>query len=176
MIEVREHAPSGVASVLHWIIHRLLSIGVRITILGPMMLLSVRGRKSGELRTMPIDVHDMNDRRYLIATHGIGNWVLNLRASQEGTLRLGRRRMSFKSRELSQEEAGPVIRDALGHLIASNGLRGTGVRNHLSVTKESPLSDYVRAARTHPVFELDVRALEQTASHHHAHSTHDDDR
>jgi deazaflavin-dependent oxidoreductase (nitroreductase family) len=72
-----------------WGIKQLLRLGVHMTIFGPMMLLTVRGRKTGKPRTVPVDLHEHNGRRFLIATHGEGNWVSNLRAAGEGILSLG---------------------------------------------------------------------------------------
>ncbi len=146
--------PGIVMSVGTWVVHRMLSLGIAVSILGPMMLLTVRGRQSGRARTIPIDVHDVAGRRYLIATHGVGAWVLNLRAAGEGTLRLGRKWAAFTPRELAPEEAGPVMHAALGPLVASDGWRGDGVRNNLRVNRGSTDADYVAAARDHPVFEV----------------------
>ena len=137
-----------------WLVARLLGLGVPVAILGPMMLLTVAGRRSGKRRTLPIDVHDLDGRRYLIASHGIGSWVLNLRAAGEGTLRLGRQRIDFAARELDPAEAAPVIRRAFATLVASGGWRGRGIRSNLGVTRSSPDLDYVAAAREHPVFEV----------------------
>jgi hypothetical protein len=91
---------------------------------------------------------------HLIATHGVGAWVLNLRAAGEGTLRLGRTSMAFTARELAPEEAGSVMRAALGALVASNGWRGDGLRNNLHVDREATDADYAAVARDHPVFEV----------------------
>ncbi len=79
----------------------LLRIGVRMTIFGPMMLLTVRGRKTGKPRTIPVDLHEHNGRRFLIATHGAGNWVHHLRAAGEGILSLGWSQQAF-SREIAE--------------------------------------------------------------------------
>jgi deazaflavin-dependent oxidoreductase (nitroreductase family) len=146
--------PGIAMSFATWVVHRMLSLGIPVSILGPMMLLTVRGRQSGKARTIPVDVHDVAGRRYLIATHGVGAWVLNLRAAGEGTLGLGRTRTTFTSRELVPEEAGPVMHAALGPLVASDGWRGAGVRNNLRVNRGSGDTDYVAAARDHPVFEV----------------------
>jgi hypothetical protein len=101
-----------------------------------------------------VDVHDLDGRRYLVATHGVGAWVLNLRASGEGSLRLGHTRIAFTAVELDAAQAGPVMRRALGPLVASSGWRGTGVRNNLGVGVDATDEDYVAAAATHPVFEI----------------------
>ena len=137
-----------------WVVHQLLSLGIPVSILGPMMLLTVRGRQSGRARTLPVDVHDIAGRRYLIATHGVGAWVLNLRAAEEGTLRLGRKRTAFTVRELAPEEAGFVMNAALGPLVASNDWRGNGLRNNLNVDRGATPADFATAARDHPVFEV----------------------
>ena len=141
-------------SVVTWIVQRLLELGIRVTILGPMMLLTVRGRRSGQPRTLPIDVHDVDGRRYLIASHGIGSWVQNLRAAGAGTLRLGRQRIDFTARELPADEAGRINRTAFPRLIATDDWRGRGIRANLGVSKTSPAADYVVSARDHPVFEV----------------------
>ena len=107
------HVPSSMLSILNRVITLLLRIGIRITILGPMMLLTVRGRKTGEPRTIPVDVYERDDRHFLIATHGEGNWVRNLRVARTGILSLGRHHQTFTASELAPEVAGPVIQEFL---------------------------------------------------------------
>ncbi len=140
--------------VLSWGITMLLRIGVRMTIFGPMMLLTVRGRKTGKPRTSPIDVHEFDGRRFLIATHGVGSWVQNLRATGEGVLSLGWSRQPFTAQELTPEAGGPVIKNVLGPLLASQGARGTALRQNFSLVADAPMNDFIDAARSHPVFEL----------------------
>jgi deazaflavin-dependent oxidoreductase (nitroreductase family) len=150
------HVPSGVVSAVHWGIKVLLHLGIRVTILGPMMLLTVRGRKTGKPRTIPVDLHERGDRRFLMATHGEGNWVRNLRVAGEGVLSLGRHQQAFTAVELAPEVAGPVIKEILGPLLASSGMRGNALRQHLGVRADSSLHEFITVARTHSVFELDA--------------------
>jgi deazaflavin-dependent oxidoreductase (nitroreductase family) len=140
--------------VISWGIKILLRIGVRITIFGPMMLLTVRGRKTGKSRTVPVDIHERDGRRFLIATHGMGSWVYNLRAAGEGILSLGWSRQAFTAVELTPEAGGPVIKDVLGPLLASQGVRGSALRQNFGLTADASLNDFIDAARSHPVFEL----------------------
>jgi deazaflavin-dependent oxidoreductase (nitroreductase family) len=161
------HGPSGVVSVLNWGIKLLLSLGIRIAILGPMMLLTVRGRKTGKPRTVPVDLHEHNGRRFLMATHGEGNWVRNLRAAGEGILSLGWYHQVFTAVELPPEAAGPVIKDILGPLLASQGIRGNALRQHLGVTADSSLNDFIQVAHSHPVFELDSPARSSSTRKEH---------
>ena len=140
--------------VLSWGIKLLLRLGVRLTIFGPMLLLTVRGRKTGKPRTQPVDLHEHEGRRFLIATHGVGSWVHNLRAAGGGVLSLGWSRQAFTAVELTPEAGGPVIKEVLGPLLASQGMRGAFLRQNLGVTADASLNDYINAARRHPVFEL----------------------
>lgn len=152
------HGPSGVVSVVNWGIKVLLHLGIRVTILGPMMLLTVRGRKTGKPRTIPVDLHEHHGRRFLMATHGVGNWVRNLRVAGEGILSLGQHYQAFTAVELAPEVAGPVIKEVLGPLLASQGIRGSALRQHLGVHADSSLQEFIAVARTHPVFEVSTPA------------------
>ena len=53
--------------------------------------LRVRGRKSGEWRTTPVNLLSYDGKRYLVAPRGHTQWVKNLRASGTGELQVGRR-------------------------------------------------------------------------------------
>ena len=72
-----------------WILKGLLRAGLPM---GPMVLLTVRGRKSGKPRTTPVDLFERNGRSYLVSTHRqeSSNWVRNLRTAGEGVLSRGR--------------------------------------------------------------------------------------
>lgn len=148
------HGSSHLVAFLHQIVKALLRLGIRVTILGPMMLLTIRGRKTGKPRTIPVDVHEHAGRRFLLATHGEGNWVRNLRMAGEGILSIGRYYQGFTAVELAPEMAGPIIKDILGPLLASRGIRGNALRQHLGVTAASTLDDFIAVARTHPAFEI----------------------
>ena len=52
-------------------------------------LLSVRGRRSGRVYTTPVDVMELEGRRWLVAAYGPGSWVKNARAAGEVVLSRG---------------------------------------------------------------------------------------
>lgn len=140
--------------IANWSIKVLLRLGIRVTILGPMMLLTVRGRKTGNPYTIPIDVHEHDGRRFLIATHGEGQWVRNLRVAREGILSLGQTRQPFTARELPPEAGGLVIKEVLGPLLATSGVRGIALRQNFGLAASASLDAFIQTARTHPVFEI----------------------
>src|SRR5215471_18275845 len=63
--------------------------------------LAVRGRSSGEWRTVPVNLLERAGVRYLVAPRGETQWVRNLRAAGGGELRLGRRHEAFRAVELA---------------------------------------------------------------------------
>ena len=73
-------------------------------------VLAVRGRKSGEWRTTPVNLLTVDGRRYLVAPRGQAQWVRNLRAAGAGELRVGRRAERFTATELADAGKPPVLR------------------------------------------------------------------
>jgi deazaflavin-dependent oxidoreductase (nitroreductase family) len=124
----------------------LLRIGVK---LGNMTLLTVRGRKSGKIRTTPVTLVELDGDRLLIAPFGAVNWVRNLRAAGEATLRRGRHSERVSAVELSTHEAGPILKKSLAGAPSF-------VTNYFDVTPDSPLADFEREAPRHPVFRLNT--------------------
>lgn len=135
-----------------WIIKGLLRAGLPM---GPMVLLTVHGPKSGEPSTTPVDLFESNGRSFLVSTHRqeSSNWVRNLRAAGEGVVSRGRSRQPITVVELPPEAAGAVLRDVLGPRLASP-LRGFVLRRTFPVPHHAPLDAFVDAAHSHPVFEI----------------------
>jgi deazaflavin-dependent oxidoreductase (nitroreductase family) len=77
--------------------------------LGLTSTLAVRGRTTGEWRTVPVNVLDLDGTRYLVAPRGETQWVRNLRAAGEGELRRRGRSERFRAVELPDEDKPPVI-------------------------------------------------------------------
>jgi deazaflavin-dependent oxidoreductase (nitroreductase family) len=73
-------------------------------------VLSVRGRKSGEWRSTPVNLLVLDGQRYLVAPRGHTQWVKNLRATPEARLQVGRRTETFHAEELSDADKTPVLR------------------------------------------------------------------
>ena len=113
----------------------------------PMYLLTVRGRKSGQPRTVPIVIMQRNGKRYVSSPYGIVDWVRNLRAAGEATLTRGRRSETIYARELPVSEAALVLREEI--------TGGNPFARYFGVTADSPLEEFERAAVSHPVFVLE---------------------
>jgi deazaflavin-dependent oxidoreductase (nitroreductase family) len=137
-------------SVLNPLIARLLRLGAPM---GPNVLLTVRGRTSGQPRTFPIAVLEHDGHRYVFSPFGEVNWVRNLRAAGAATIKRGRREEPVVATELRPEDAGPILQAALAPLLASRLTRQMLGRFY-DLTRESSPADYLAEARSHPGFEL----------------------
>jgi deazaflavin-dependent oxidoreductase (nitroreductase family) len=73
-------------------------------------ILHVRGRRSGEWRTTPVNPLTLDGARYLVAPRGQTEWVRNLRVAGTGRLQLGRRFEEFAATEVADADKGPIIR------------------------------------------------------------------
>jgi deazaflavin-dependent oxidoreductase (nitroreductase family) len=111
-------------------------------------ILVVRGRKSGQIRTTPVNSLEISGKHYLVAPRGETEWVRNLRAARGGELRLGRHREPIGVEELPDEAKPPILREYLRRWKMETGKFFDGV------TAESPESELRRIAPRHPVFRV----------------------
>ena len=111
-------------------------------------ILAVRGRKSGEWRTTPVNLLVLAGVRYLVAPRGHTQWVRNLRAAGSGELRVGRRAEPFTAMELDDEEKLPILRQYLKRWKWEVGAF------FQRVGPDAPEEDLRRIAPDHPVFRL----------------------
>src|SRR5437762_1209403 len=113
----------------------------------PMYLLTVRGRKSGQPRTVALAIIERNGQRYVGSPYGIVDWVRNLRTAGEAILTRGRRSETVNARELPPREAALVLREEIKG--------GNPFARYFGVTAESSLEEFERAAVSHPLFLLE---------------------
>jgi deazaflavin-dependent oxidoreductase (nitroreductase family) len=111
--------------------------------------LRVRGRKSGEWRSTPVNLVTVSDERYLVAPRGTTQWVRNLRAAGgAGELKLGRRVEAFHADELADAAKTPVLREYLRRWAWEVGAFFEGV------DKNASDADLARIAPDFPVFRV----------------------
>jgi deazaflavin-dependent oxidoreductase (nitroreductase family) len=123
--------------------------------MGPNVAMTVRGRASGEPRTFPVAVSEIDGRRYVIGAYGDVNWTRNLRAAGEATIRHGGRDVHVTAHELNPEQARAFYGAQLPSYIAQFPAIGR-VFGRLLFGAVAPeiLNDPAKAAATRPVFEL----------------------
>jgi len=111
-------------------------------------VLEVKGRKSGEWRSTPVNLLRYEGGDYLVAPRGHTQWVRNLRASGEGRLRLGSSTQPFSAVELPDDQKPALLRAYLKRWKMEVGVFFGGVG------PDSPEDELRRIAPDHPVFRL----------------------
>ncbi|MFC5959639.1 nitroreductase family deazaflavin-dependent oxidoreductase [Streptomyces pratens] len=126
-----------------WLTRRGLSVwGSRV--------LAVRGRKSGQWRTTPVNLMTLDGAQYLVAPRGHVQWTHNMRAAGGGELRLGKNVDSFTATEVADDDKPPLLRAYLKRWKAEVGAFFDGVG------PDSSDEELRRIAPDHPVFRVTV--------------------
>src|SRR5690348_5531409 len=107
-VSVRRGPPPRWVPFFNRLAKPLLALGVPM---GPDVLLTVRGRKSGLPRTTPVTICENGRRRGFISPFGETQWVRNLRAAGRASVLFGHRREEVRAVELAPEAAAGFIRD-----------------------------------------------------------------
>lgn len=127
-----------------WIVRLNVALLRRGLNIGSQHLLSVRGRKSGKVRSTPVSIATVDGTRYIVVAFSKAAWVQNVRASGSGTLGRGQNVERVHLVELPVEDRGPVLRAFLQQV--RGGVRFFGSGDHEVV---------VAGADRYPVFRLD---------------------
>jgi hypothetical protein len=123
--------------------------------MGPLHLLSVPGRSSGQLCATPVSPLDLDGQRYLVAAFAQADWVKNLRLSGWGILTKGQNSHRVTVAEVAVPERAPILQafiQQMGHL----GGDSSGPSGHFAfaIGPDEPLSAYVAIADGHPIFRI----------------------
>lgn len=142
-------APSGRVDVLFgkavaWLTRHGVSLfGSRV--------LSVRGRTSGKIQQVPVNLLHHDGRRYLVAIRGNTQWVRNVRAAGAAELQVGRRTEAVTLSELPVEQRVSVLRLYLARW-------GWEVSRFVEgLSKASTDAELLAAAPGIPAFEVHAR-------------------
>jgi len=127
---------------------RALAFAVWIGLIrGHFHVLEVRGRKSGRTIALPVDLLELDGRRYLVCARGASNWVRNARAAGEVVLARALRRRRYRVRELPPSLRPPILKAYLDRYAVE-------VQRFFPVRKGSPVEAFDDLAPRYPVFEL----------------------
>jgi len=111
-------------------------------------VLRVRGRKTGEWRSTPVNLLTIDGVRYLVAPRGTTQWVRNLRVIGTGELAVGRRVEPFRATELADADKPAVLRAYLKRWKFEVGVFFDGVG------PDANNDELLRIAPGYPVFVI----------------------
>ena len=109
-------------------------------------VLSVRGRKTGKIYSVPVDAIEYENARWLVDGYGGASWPANVRAAGEVTLSRGGLSERYRAREAETESAVPVLRKYI------KAIRVT--RPYFNASPESDDETIAAELPRHPVFRL----------------------
>jgi len=110
-------------------------------------LLQVRGRKSGKLYSTPIDLLEINGKRYLVAPRGRTQWVRNAEATGEISLKRGNWRQSFRLRPVPDAVKPELLKAYLDRFKLA-------VQRYFPIAAGSEAQAFAAIAARYPVIEL----------------------
>ncbi len=110
-------------------------------------LLEVRGRKSGKIYSTPIDLLELNGKKFLVAPRGRTQWVRNAEAAGVVTLKKGSRRQKFHLRPIPNTEKPPILKAYLDTFRRE-------VQRYFPIPAGSPGEEFAPLAGSYPAFEL----------------------
>ena len=118
---------------------------------GPIRVLTVPGRKSGEPRSTPATPFTFHDSLYVVGGYPRADWVLNARAAGTGTVTRGHKSERVTFVELTAEQARPVLR-AFPNMVP----RGVGFYKRSGLVKQGTADEFEALAGRCAVFRLDT--------------------
>lgn len=159
--DVRERVAAGFLRLVNPLARRLIPAGIPTG--APNVLLTVRGRRSGKLRTVPVSMLELDGRRFVQASYGAAGWAVNLRVAGEATMTDHSGTVPVQAVEIPPEEAAAILRHALepcrqsrvlGALLGSRWRPPVALLRRYRIRVDDAPEDYLAEARRHPLFEL----------------------
>jgi deazaflavin-dependent oxidoreductase (nitroreductase family) len=148
--ETRYIKPKAATNFFNETVARLTRMGVSVY---GSRILYVKGRKSGEWRTTPVNPLSLADgARYLVAPRGNTQWVRNLRAVGTGELHIGRRVEPFTATEVADDDKPAILRAYLKRWKFEVGVFFDGV------DAKAPQAKLREIAPGYPIFRIEPAA------------------
>jgi hypothetical protein len=109
-------------------------------------VLSVQGRRTGLIVSLPVIVTAYQGDRYLVSMLGESNWVRNVRAADGRAVLRRSRSEAVRLIEVPVRDRAPVLRR---YVAASPGARA-----HIAASRRAPAAEFEALAADLPVFRV----------------------
>lgn len=149
MTATHHHTAGRLARMSNAVVAELLRLGVPLF---GAHVLAVRGRASGQWRTVPVNPIDVDGVRYLVSPRGETQWARNLRVGGTCELRGGRSARQYTATEVADADKPTILRAYLARWEWQ-------VRPFVNgLTADSTDMELLAAAGRHPIFRLAEQA------------------
>jgi deazaflavin-dependent oxidoreductase (nitroreductase family) len=109
--------------------------------------LQVPGRRTGRVQSTPVNVLELDGKRWLVAGRGRTQWVRNAEAAGEVVLKKGWRRPRLRVRAVADADKPRILGAYLDRFTLT-------VQRYFPVPAGAPATEFARVADRYPVFEL----------------------
>jgi len=136
--------PSAVAGLFNRVFGFLVGLGI-----GPgyMQLLQVRGRKTGRVSSLPVNLLQFKSKSYLVAPRGKTQWVRNAEVTGEILLKRGSAERKYRLQPVPDADKLEILKLYLDSYKSA-------VQRFFPVRAGSPAESFRPIASSYPVFEL----------------------
>ena len=136
--------PSGLERIFGKVFGLLVGLGLGLP---HNYLVEVRGRKTGHLYSTPVNLLELEGKRFLVAGRGYAHWARNAEAAGEIALKKGLRRQTFQVRAVPNNQKPEILKAYLDRFKLT-------VQRFFPVPAGSEPAAFVEVADRYPVFEL----------------------
>jgi len=112
---------------------------------GRLTTLTTLGRRSGELREVPVSPITLDGVEYLVAPYGSVGWVVNVRANPEVIIRSGKDIRHLRLDEVTAQAA---------QVVEAYYRRESFPRKYMDVPGEATVDDFAGVSHRFPVFRI----------------------
>ena len=138
------HKPSGFVKLMNAFFGRLASIGLMPK---DTVLLQVKGRRSGQTRSVAVTWVEHEGQRYLVAPRGKTEWVRNAKAAGGEVILKHRKSERVRLEEVPLEQRAPIIKSYLKRTAMVT-------KREFGMEPDAPIEEFEKIAGRHPVFRV----------------------
>lgn len=140
----KKYALDGGTKAFNRLMRGVIRLGIPT---GNTVVLTVPGRKTGELRSTPITLQVEGARRYAMAPYGEVAWVQNVRAAGgRARVKSRGREETVRLQEVKPAEAAPLLKKYMETFAR--------VQPYFNAKPGDPVERFAAEADKHPVFEI----------------------
>jgi deazaflavin-dependent oxidoreductase (nitroreductase family) len=140
----KTYSPTRTTKAFNAFAKTLVQLGIPT---GSIAVLTVPGRRTGQPRSTPVNLHVENGRRYLVSPYGHVGWVQNVRkAGGRAHLKARGRNEDVRLQELPLAQSAPFLKYYAEHFKVTAPF--------FDAKPGDPVERFAAEADKHPVFEI----------------------
>jgi hypothetical protein len=138
------HKPSGLVKMMNGVFGWLGAMGLMP---GGTVQLQVKGRHSGQMRSVAVTWVEHEGQRYLVAPRGNTEWARNVQAAGGEAVLKRRKTEKVRLEGIPVDQRAPIIKAYLKKTALVT-------KREFGIEPDAPMEEFERIAPDHPVFRI----------------------